>query len=82
MTGCMDGQGVFAQNQNHTAKSNFMLSIYHFDDVVLTELYLLLFKQNLMFLHSKMLGLNTTQRWVNMDEPSGWVTAQKVGLNI
>uniref|UniRef100_A0A672SG79 Uricase n=1 Tax=Sinocyclocheilus grahami TaxID=75366 RepID=A0A672SG79_SINGR len=32
MTGCMDGQGGFCPEQNHTAKPNFMLSIYHFDD--------------------------------------------------
>ncbi len=32
MTGCMDGQGGFCTEQNHTAKPNFMLSIYHFDD--------------------------------------------------
>ncbi len=32
MTGCMDGQGGFCTEQNHTAKPNLMVSIDHFDD--------------------------------------------------
>ncbi len=32
MTGCMDGQGVFALNRTIPPNQNFMLSVYHFDD--------------------------------------------------